>query len=365
MRKLILFVPLLLWNFSVYADFKRDGLKPITSDKATDFPVFLDCDTVVNIDGYRVHIINKEGDPVFAGLALFSEEMKNSMDRELLDCIESSLYKTSRNSLPADQDPVRIVSGNISDFKAIDSKTPCEVNSINSRELTVTWLLNGRKVSVRMPISYSAAKNGSRSEIENKFIARLKSGATQKRGRISVDVAALQPYGKDKFILPGESYQRMESINRNLYFESDGKKPVWDRKYPLESVANLMLFSSDIYESVVVDMTVRKHGYGEKETLKIPLETLLDVCSQDGCTPYWGVQKFDEEKLTGVLFFFNRSQGYAHVVRVECDMDEVFAGKGIIKSKASLYIPTNNVQDLFAPYVKKTDKERIKYKNNK
>ena len=83
MRKLILFVPLLLWNFSVYADFKRDGLKPITSDKATDFPVFLDCDTVVNIDGYRVHIINKEGDPVLAGLALFSEEMNNYIDREL------------------------------------------------------------------------------------------------------------------------------------------------------------------------------------------------------------------------------------------------------------------------------------------
>lgn len=364
MRKLILFVPLLLWNLSVYADFKSDGLEPITSDKATDFPVFLDCDTVVNIDGYKVHIINKDGDPVFAGLALFSEEIKNSMDRELLDRIESALYNKSRNSLPA-QDPVRIVSGNISDFKAIDSKTPCEVNSLNSRELTVTWLLDGGKVSVRMPISYSAAKNGSRSEIENKFIARLKSGTTWKRGRISFDVAALQPYGKDRFILPGESYQRMETINRNVYLEPDGENPVWDRNYPSESIANLMLFPSDIYGRVSVDLTVRKHGYGEKETLTVPLETLLDVCSRDGCNPYWGVEKFENGKLKGVLFFFNRSQGYSHVVRVECDVDDIFAGKGIIKSIASLYIPTNNVQDLFAPYVKKTDKERIKYKDNK
>lgn len=365
MRKLILFAILMSWSIFIYADLKRDGIQPVTSDMVTDLPVFLDCDTIVDIDGYKVHIVNREGDPIFAGLALFNDEMKNSIDGELLYRVESSLYNMSRDTMSENREPLRIVSGKISDFKNIDSATPCEIHSLNSREMTISWSLDGRKVIVRMPVSYSVAKIGSRSEIENKFVALLKSGVPHKRGKIVYDVASLQPYGEDKFILPGESYQRMEAINRNVYFESDGEKPVWDRKYPLESVANLMLLPSDIYESVDVDMTVRKHGYGEKETLKIPLETLLAVCNQDGCIPYWGVDKFDDEKLMGVIFFFNRSQGYSHVVRVECDIDEIFAGKGIIKSIASLYIPTNNVQDLFAPYVKKTDKERIKYKDNK
>lgn len=54
-------------------------------------------------------------------------------------------------------------------------------------------------------------------------------------------------------------------------------------------------------------------------------------------------------------------QGYDHVFSIECKPEDVIDGNGTIKARASLYIPTNNVDNLFQPYVKKSKNEKINY----
>ena len=41
--------------------------------------------------------------------------------------------------------------------------------------------------------------------------------------------------------------------------------------------------------------------------------------------------------------------------------EEIINGNGQIKARASLFIPTNNVYNLYSPYVKKSKNERIDY----
>lgn len=91
------------------------------------------------------------------------------------------------------------------------------------------------------------------------------------------------------------------------------------------------------------------------------MDRFLAYCEEEGCVPFWGVEKFHNGKLEGALFIYNQDQGYDHVLKIDCIPQEVIEGKGSITARASLFVPTNNVNNLFQPYIKKTDKERIRY----
>lgn len=335
----------------------KDELQPILSDSSTDLAVYLDCDTVLDINGYSVHIINVEGENIFSGLRLFPDYLKQSADKELLESIESNLYLLTGNISEEKYNPVKILSGKISDFRNVGIDTPCNVTTHDSKEMVVEWNLNGKRLKVSLPVAYDTAKQGSRSEIENRFISRLKSGKGVKREVPKVNTEILEPYGDNIYLLPGESYLKKGIITRNIYLDTETLEPVWSRELPLESVANLFIFPSAGYEEADVELKILKHEYGENETVTVPLNTLLAVAEADGCVPYWGVEKLSDGVLEGALFLLNKSQGYDHVIRMQFNVNSLFDGNGKITATASLYIPANNVQNLFAPDLKKTNKE--------
>lgn len=339
-----------------------DTPQPVTSHQSTDIEVLLDCDTVVIIDGYSVHMIRANGDYIHTGLNLFSDEIKKSMDSELLERIESDLFKLAKKGADRSEIMTTILKGNISDFKSMTPNTDCAVSSYKAKKITVEWTTDDKKkVLVSIPVSYDTAKKGSRSEIEQKFIASLRSCTQDERKVFDINEENLQPYGEDKYLFPGESYLKDGIITRNVYLEAENLKPIWNAETPIESVANLFLIPSDIYPNIDVDLTVQLHEYGKKEVLSIPLRSLLSVCEKDGCKTYWGMNSYENDTIEGALFFLNKTQGYNHVIRVELCANELFGGKGVIKSCASLYIPVNNVDNLFAPDIKRSDKKTIQY----
>lgn len=202
---------------------------------------------------------------------------------------------------------------------------------------------------------------GSRTEIENDFITRAKESNSERRPFGEINHENLVAYGDDLYILPGESYQN-KNINRNAYFKNDEQIiPVWTTEHPLESISDLFIFPSSAYSNPQVEITVLKHEYGEKETFSVPLSHLLATAEEDGCVPFWGVEKYENGILEGALFLYNRKKGYDHVLKIECKPVEVINNNAAIKARASLFIPTNNVKDLFAPYIKKSEEEKIKY----
>lgn len=343
----ILFITL-IWSLRI--DAMTNAVYSDAGEDASSY-VYLDCDTILDIDGYSVHVINEGGDIKFIGLNLFQQGLRQSMDKEILESIESGLYRlTKPTAAESEYNPVKIIKGEITDFKNISADTPCSIDTYDSKGVYAEWTLPRKKVRVMMPISYDTAKRGTRSEIEDKFISRLKSSDSKLPDFPEINHDALIPYGDDQYMLPGESYQKRGVITRNVYLNAADASPVWDLNSPLESIANMFIYPSDIYPDINVELTILKHAYGEKETLTVPLRTLLGECSRDGCIPFWGVDKFENGELEGALFFLNKTQGYDHVIRVKCDVGEVFSGTGNIVSRGSLYIPTNNVDNLFAPY---------------
>lgn len=343
-------------SFGVYAS--EDTPKPITEDKNCDFCVLLDCDTIVSVDGYSVRLIRDNGEEVFSGLNLFSQDMKEAGDKDILGRIETDLYKMILQKSDAKNVMTKVIKGKLTDFKSITPASPSTVKTSDAKSMMVEWSVKGKPLVVSIPISYETAKGTNRSETENILIKKIKN-SNGKRKSIQIDKTNLESYGDNLFVLPGASYQN-KNITRNIYLDSE-LKPVWDAEFPNESLANFFIFPSDTYGDIQMDMTVLKHEYGEKETVSIPVLNVLSEMEDEGCVSYWGAERLNNGLLEGSLFFFNPKQGYDHVLKIECNPEDVINGNGKIKAGASLYIPTNNVDNLNAPYLKKSNEERIRY----
>ncbi|MDE5878212.1 MAG: hypothetical protein K2H47_12050 [Muribaculaceae bacterium] len=341
-----------------------DLVSVIDLSAVADRPV---CDTVISHGDYSIRVI-KENDKVsHIGLNLFPNEMKSSIDAELLEYIETSLLRKCLGLKTESLDNLSVIEGTTDDFRNITPATPHSVISNNSRSMTVEWNLDGRNVKVELPVGYQTTKDGTRSDIEEDFIAGVKRTVSSRFRKPVIDSVALEPYGEVLYILPGGSYMNKD-ITDSVYLDSDGEAitPVWNTTYPVESIANLFIYPSNLYGGQKVNVTVLKHQYGEKETFTVTVDQLLAYAEKTGCQPFWGVERFENGLLEGSLFLYNPTQGYDHIFKVTCTPADVIGGAGEIEARASLFVPTNNVQNLYAPYEKKSEDKKIKYeKNNK
>ena len=157
----------------------------------------------------------------------------------------------------------------------------------------------------------------------------------------------LVPYGKELYILPRETYLNNE-INRSLYFSSTiDSSLIYDKAFPVESISNLFIYPLDEKGIINIDISISKHDYGKMEYFRTGLENFLALCEKEGCVPYWGLENYDGKFLTGSLFLNNWKQGYNHVLKITCNPEEVISGEDTINAKASLFIPTNNINSLY------------------
>ncbi|MDO5395461.1 MAG: hypothetical protein Q4F07_05800 [Bacteroidales bacterium] len=325
-----------------------------------------ECDTVVDVDGYAVHV-KKGGDgKIQAGLDVFSPQVKEMIGPDMAATIATVLLEKARGIERDDGVRVDLTSGTVSDFRHISPATDCRISKADTRRLTAEWNVDDRKVAVSVPVGYQSAKGGTRKEIEDTFIRQLKDGGAPAAScGVEIDRDKLHLYVSDSIYVAYGSDYHNKDITNDIYavVDSDGNiSPVWHAGQPLESIADMFVYPADgAYGDPTIEMTVLKHEYGEQEKLTVGLRKFLAVCEADGCTPYWGVEKFADGHLEGALFMVNPRQGYNHTFKIDCMPADVIGGKGVVKARASLYVPVNNIRDLYEPYKKKTEKERIKY----
>ena len=306
------------------------------------------CDTTFKHLDYHLRLIKHNSDIEHIGLCLFNDDLKTSIDKDMLDFVETSLLAKILDVEMTRNSDFIFYKGGITDLKKVSPETQCKISNLNSRFLSFEWELNHTKtLRLDVPVSYQSFHEGNRSEIEDKLIKKIKSSKLVRVPYEESSKTQRQPYGEDLYVLPGSTYLN-PGINRNIYILSDSIiQPVWAIDYPAESISNLFLFPSKKYGSNDIEITVLKHEYGEKESFNTYIENLLAECEKDGCIPYWGLESYDGNTLFGSLFLYNWKHGYDHVLKIECCPSEIIDGNGTIKARASLFIPTNNIQTLF------------------
>lgn len=358
MRGVVSFIGLVVGCLMLCAHPTVSQQPPVAVDIVGDSVT--DCDTVVESQGRHIHLVKLDGEVRHAGLDLFTDEVRESIGREFSNRVESCLLDMSLCGM-AGSDFGKIETGDVDCLRHITPQTSFTITNRDGREMVIEWASECGPVRVAFPITYQASREMTRAEIEDEFIAAVKSFTGKRRQRQPFDLDEAVPYSEDKYILPGSCYLNKD-ISQNIYLTSDSLSTlVWDVDFPAESIANLFLCHDQRYEDVELELTVLKHEIGAKEQFTVPLDRFLAYCESQGCSAFWGVEKLVDGKLEGALFLLNRNLGYDHVLKIDCDVVDVISGRGSIVARASLFVPTNNVDNIFQPYVKKTEKERIRY----
>lgn len=362
MKKLFFIIAFIIGGLTVSAEIEWPQTKLAHELGIADQDLPEDCDTIIDFKGYNVRVLKRDGRIRNVGLALFPEEMKKQNDRRLLNYIETSLLAYCNGYDFPRKDEIWIEGGKPEDFKQITPQTDITFSSTKSRYIDVAWTLpDGKQLKLQMPLSYDVSLDGTRTDVENQFIRQVREGLLERQPFPKYSESKLKDYSGSNYILPGKYYETRE-INRNVYFDLQGPGiPLWNTNYPRESIANMFIFPSDSYGDTEIDLTFLKHDYGVTENLTVPVNQFLAAAEDEGCIPYWGIESFSNDKLEGALFLYNENRGYVHVVKIDCNPEEIIEKHGKLKGRVSLYIPTNNIHDLFQPYIHKTAKERIKY----
>lgn len=159
------------------------------------------CDTVIDVDGYAVRVIKDSGMIRHLGLNLFNQELKRISDKGLMNFIETSLFAKSRNIEIGNSGLLKISNGNLADFRKLTPDSICEITHTDAKKMRVKWTLGDRQVAVILPTAYDTAKAGSRTEIEQDFIGRVKDGATERMPFDEIEPEDLEPYGDEMYLV--------------------------------------------------------------------------------------------------------------------------------------------------------------------
>ena len=326
-------------------------------------------DTIVSLNGFNVRAVVENDTIVPKGLYLFDTDLLESENGKLYNFIEETLWSQINGDSDENSEKLILKRGSLDDFKQITPMCRPEINSFNSRLLGVVWNNDGKQVAVVLPVSYDTVFRGSRADIENKLITKLKGESVKiKRLPFEIDTEAFEQVSDTVYMLPGQAYQN-RLINKNTYYFVDTDtlgnvtdvRPIFSIDLPLESMGNLFILPGSPFGKHDIHLRILKHEYGDIEDVEVDLEQLVNILELEGCEPFWGVEKFENGELQGALLFPNMALGYVHVFTVMCNPEEVIANEAPIRARTSLYVPVNNIDEKFYPEVQIQNPERPKY----
>lgn len=311
---------------------------------------------IINVKGYDV-IIRKENDGkvTHIGICLFSQEMRNQNPLPVYDFLEyaclDNIFHISDNSLKYID--IKFHHGTWKELAQVKPSTPCNISIIDEKMYNVEWALRSNKtVSLSMPIKYDLLKGATRTDVIDGFIKELRNykvvlekNATFKSDKLIQDSAASYKF----YTLKGKTYID-KSICSDTYYVCEQENfyvPLIDKGLPEQTMANIMCIKSNQYVGdYPLNLKIIKGG--EKvEELTVTIRQLIDYAIEQGCTPYFGIEKNENNTFEASLFLHNVKSGYNHIIAMSCESSLIGTRNLTINARGYLFAPTTNIRDMF------------------
>ena len=277
---------------------------------------------------------------------IFSDAVRAALPSVPLDYVEAGyrLHLSGADDETRRFDGLTFPLGGWDMLELTADSASCTLSIINGKRYRMEW---GGQVIMEFPVQYDQLMGGARSEIESALVGRLK--AAQAVPGVRRDLKSVKPVAEeDYFTVAGEHYG-ITQVSGSFYLTEAGEEayaPLFDAGHPAQSVANLFICGADSL-SVPLTVIIPRNDYGVRDTLVTTVESLMSVCEADGFEAYWGTEALTETKLSGTVFLCNPYLGCDHLIRLECDPRLIGREEFSISGRMSLYIPTNNIKDLF------------------
>ncbi len=316
-------------------------------------------------EGRTIRAGKRYGRLVHLGIPLFSPLIYENHP-PIYDFIEFAaldhLYHISDN--PFTYKSLKVVEGKWDDVLYINETIPCTVDTEIGKRFQIKWEFGeGKNLVLEVPVEYDRLALMSRREIEELFLAEMRSYlAPYNATPWTADVERLTTTDSIVWMLPG-SYYMIPQINKNTYYllEDSVYTLICDNAHPNESFANIVNAVSDELPSITLNISFSRYA-SEAESYRIGLADFVSYCQTTGCTAYWGLENLEGDIITGSIYFENNASSYCHVIRVKADLSHPIDSSFKMDARASIYIPTNYIGNLFQEYKPTEKKEKIKWK---
>ncbi len=324
---------------------------------------------IIEKKGQKLTIrIDRNGKIQHIGLPLFNQQIRVLQPSPIYDYLEYAVldqkYHISENNLQLQQ--LKFRKGEWKELQNITDTLRCTINNVEDKFYEVTWSDNEKEiVSVSFPINYELLANSKRKDILEKFVNSLQQYEASSRYSRKMDSTKLKPFEKKGiYVQVGDSYT-IPSINTNTYFrksqstnDSCGYEWLLDKNFPCETLANRLLSPGSFPDNPAMMVTCFLYNH-RKVTIPTTLANWMGLCSEGGCTPYYGFEKNNQGKLTATLIMRNRDSGYDHILTITCQQEQLEGNALQLEAKAYLYTPSSNVSDLFYEPSKPSQKKKI------
>lgn len=150
---------------------------------------------------------------------------------------------------------------------------------------------------------------------------------------------------EDNIKIAKGTYFQVNSLRSDIYIDSKNKRPVFNKRYPMESATNLLMnnISNDTHR-----IKVTHHQYGNvTKNVTLPLHAIFPILAADKDI-YCSVTKIDAYHIEANLVMHQPKSDYIHLFVVQMTIDELFKPEGMISAELYSNIPQNNIKSIYS-----------------
>ena len=187
-----------------------------------------------------------------------------------------------------------------------------------------------------------------RKVMEDAFISRMKAMTTDCEGlQLDTDsiVRKMEKTGK-YYTQVGDIYI-IDEISSNTYYlkKGGGFRPLCDKQFPKETIANRLLLSNIDLPSGTMALKFQKYRY-ETDSIDISFRQFVTFFKKEGFNAYVGIESMDKKDIYVDVYLYNVEEKWLHLINVTCPTNKVSSDGLVVNAKAWLFIPTSNLRDL-------------------
>ena len=192
---------------------------------------------------------------------------------------------------------------------------------------------------------------GDKKELDCRVTELIMQGSTERFHPVDPHSMPLHKTDSTEVLRSLGATYMIDKVSNDLYYSTwdDTLKILWDERYPLQSLTNLLLGQIESPD-FTIDLTHRRYG-NERPQFLVDWASLYHTLCPEGVRPYASSARREEgHALRGIVLFHHPDGNYVHMLVFSVTPEQLFSDDvktRVLKADLFTNIPQHNILNLY------------------